>query len=92
MKSDLAVTFNCEEKNVDEIDRQTKIYYFIEWWNSEYIVVEVERKAFCLEWSTDLTEIGGEDGLRYKYLLNSEESSQSDRRWEESSFYHLHEE
>ena len=63
MKFNSAVTFNCEEKNFDEIYRQTKIYYFIEWWNSEYIVVEVERKAFCLEWSIDLTEIGGEDGL-----------------------------
>lgn len=90
MKFDSTVTFNCEEKNFDEIYRQTKIYYFIEWWNSEYIVVEVERKAFCLEWNIDFTEIGGEDGLRHKYLLNSEVSSQSDRSREESPFYHLH--
>ena len=92
MKFDSAVTFNCEEKNFDEIDRQTSIDYSIERWNSEYIVVEVERKAFCLECSIDLTEIGGEDGLRHTYLLNSEESSQSDRRREKSSFYHFHEE
>ena len=49
MKFDSAVTFDFEEKNFDEIYRQTIIYYFIEGWNSEYVVVEVERNAFCLE-------------------------------------------
>ena len=43
-----------------------------------------------LKGNIDLTETGGEDGLRHQYLLNSEESSQSDRSREESSFEPLH--
>ena len=69
---------------LDKISRRTKTYYFIEWWNSENIAVEVEMNAFYLEWSIDLIEIGDEDRLRHKYLLNSEEFIQSVRSGEES--------